>query len=220
MRLYFVRHGKTQWNLEGRFQGANGDSALLEESVEKLRALGQKLKDVPLDRVYSSDLKRAADSAQIISQEALYPPEKIIYTAQLREWSLGKLEGQKIRLVKDIYPSQMHAFRHNLACFNSSMFAAESVYHTTQRVRTFVESLQDTDAANVLIVGHGANLTASIQALLGQPAALLRRFGGLNNASLTILETDDFKQFTLICWNDTSHLKPKEPQEKLAKINS
>lgn len=35
MKLYFVRHGKTEWNLEGRLQGAKGDSPLLEESIEQ-----------------------------------------------------------------------------------------------------------------------------------------------------------------------------------------
>ncbi|WP_032796977.1 histidine phosphatase family protein, partial [Streptococcus sobrinus] len=43
MRLFFVRHGKTQWNLEGRFQGSKGDSPLLEESVENLKKLGHYL---------------------------------------------------------------------------------------------------------------------------------------------------------------------------------
>ena len=41
MKLYFVRHGKTLWNLEGRFQGASGDSPLLEKSIETLKQLGQ-----------------------------------------------------------------------------------------------------------------------------------------------------------------------------------
>lgn len=37
MKFYFIRHGKTLWNLEGRFQGASGDSPLLEESIETLK---------------------------------------------------------------------------------------------------------------------------------------------------------------------------------------
>ena len=44
MKLYFVRHGRTVWNLEGRFQGAGGDSPLLPESIETLKELGQYLK--------------------------------------------------------------------------------------------------------------------------------------------------------------------------------
>ena len=48
MKLYFVRHGRTLWNLEGRFQGASGDSPLLPESIDILKQLGQYLKDIPL----------------------------------------------------------------------------------------------------------------------------------------------------------------------------
>lgn len=50
MKLYFVRHGRTLWNQEGRFQGASGDSPLLPESIETLKRLGQYLKEIPLIR--------------------------------------------------------------------------------------------------------------------------------------------------------------------------
>ena len=54
MKLYFVRHGKTEWNLEGRLQGAKGDSPLLKESVEQVRELGHYLSDTHFDLVFSS----------------------------------------------------------------------------------------------------------------------------------------------------------------------
>lgn len=50
MKLYFVRHGRSLWNQEGRFQGASGDSPLLPESIETLKRLGQYLKEIPLIR--------------------------------------------------------------------------------------------------------------------------------------------------------------------------
>ena len=62
-------------------------------------------------------------------------------------------------------------------------------------------------ASKVLIVGHGANLTASVRTLLGYNEALLRKEGGLANASITILETDDFNNFHLKVWNDISYQK-------------
>lgn len=206
MKLYFVRHGRTVWNLEGRFQGAGGDSPLLPESIDTLKKLGQYLKDISFDKIYSSDLPRAIKSAEII-QSQLTNPCPLESVSELREWHLGKLEGLKIATLNAIYPQQIQAFRTNLAKFDTTMFEAESLYSTTQRTTQFIKSLKDSKTEQLLLVGHGANLTASIRTLLGYNEALLRKNGGLDNASLTILETDDFKKFTLKTWNDTSYQK-------------
>lgn len=206
MKLYFVRHGRTVWNLEGRFQGAGGDSPLLPESIDTLKELGQYLKDISFDKIYSSDLPRAVKSAEII-QSQLTNPCPLESVPELREWHLGKLEGLKIATLNAIYPQQIQAFRTNLAKFDTTMFEAESLYSTIQRTTQFIKSLKDSKTEQLLLVGHGANLTASIRTLLGYNEALLRKNGGLDNASLTILETDDFKKFTLKKWNDTSYHK-------------
>ena len=204
MKLYFVRHGRTLWNLEGRFQGASGDSPLLPESIDILKQLGQYLKEIPFDKIYSSDLPRAIKSAEII-QSQLQAPCTLKSIPDLREWQLGKLEGLKIATLNAIYPRQIKAFRSNLAQFDTKMFEAESLYSTTQRTIQFIKSLKGSPAERVLIVGHGANLTASLRTLLGYKEAHLRKDGGLANASLTVLETDDFETFTLERWNDTSY---------------
>ena len=204
MKLYFVRHGRTVWNLEGRFQGASGDSPLLSESIDILKQLGQHLKKIHFDTIYSSDLPRAVKSAEII-QSQLQSPCPLKSIPNLREWQLGKLEGLKIATLNAIYPQQIKAFRSNLAQFDTKMFEAESLYSTTQRTIQFIKSLKGSTAENILIVGHGANLTASLRTLLGYKEAHLRKDGGLANASLTVLETDDFETFTLERWNDTSY---------------
>ncbi len=204
MKLYFVRHGRTIWNLEGRFQGAGGDSPLLPESIDTLKVLGQYLNNIPFDDIYSSDLPRAVKSAKII-QSQLQSPCPLKSISDLREWQLGKLEGLKIATLNAIYPQQIKAFRSNLAQFDTRMFEAESLYSTTQRTIQFIKSLKESPAENILIVGHGANLTASLRTLLGYKEAHLRKDGGLANASLTVLETDDFETFTLERWNDTSY---------------
>ena len=204
MKLYFVRHGRTIWNLEGRFQGAGGDSPLLPESIYILKQLGQYLKEIPFDKIYSSDLPRAIKSAELI-QSQLQAPCTLKSIPDLREWQLGKLEGLKIATLNAIYPRQIKAFRSNLAQFDTKMFEAESLYSTTQRTIQFIKSLKGSPTENILIVGHGANLTASLRTLLGYKEAHLRKDGGLANASLTILETDDFETFILERWNDTSY---------------
>ena len=130
MKLYFVRHGRTEWNREGRFQGASGDSPLLPTAVEELHSLGKYLAQTQFGKIYSSDLPRAVRSAEIIQEESQFPTE-IVSVPELREWQLGKLEGAKISTIEAIYPHQMTAFRHNLSQFNHTFFDAESVYHTT-----------------------------------------------------------------------------------------
>ena len=206
MKLYFVRHGRTEWNEEGRIQGANGDSPLLESSIQQLKALGQHLSQTYFDAAYSSDLPRAVHTAQIILEQNQHPIS-LQETPALREWRLGRLEGRKIMELKALYPEEMRAFRHNLSQFHHNLFDAESLSDTTKRTCDFVKSLKGKELDTVLIVGHGANLTASIRTLLGYKPEELRKNGGLNNASVTILTTDDFEHYHLDTWNDTSYLK-------------
>lgn len=204
MKIYFVRHGKTEWNLEGRFQGYSGDSALLPQAFEELELLGKHLSDLPFDAIYSSDLQRAKITAEQIAR-ANQHCQTVQTTPQLREWSFGKLEGSKMAIFRSIYPKQARALKHNLALFDNDLFEAESVHQVTQRMVDFVQSLKGQDMDRVLIVSHGAILTASIHRLLGFTPAQLRHRGGLDNASISILETTDFEHFTELAWNDTSY---------------
>ncbi|HFI0635170.1 TPA: histidine phosphatase family protein [Streptococcus suis] len=204
MKIYFVRHGKTEWNLEGRFQGASGDSALLPESYQDLEKLGKYLAEIPFDAIFSSDLQRAQVTAQEIAK-VNHHCQTVLATPQLREWNFGRLEGSKMAIFRAIYPKQAWALKHNLALFDNDLFEAESVRQVTQRMVDFVQSLKGQDMETVLIVSHGAFLTASIHRLLGFLPAQLRHRGGLDNASVTILETSDFENFTELAWNDASY---------------
>ncbi|WP_272158055.1 histidine phosphatase family protein [Streptococcus sp. HN38] len=204
MKIYFVRHGKTEWNLEGRFQGYSGDSALLPESYQDLEKLGKYLAEIPFDAIYSSDLQRAHSTAVEIAK-ANHHCQTVLTTQQLREWNFGRLEGSKMAIFRAIYPKQACALKHNLARFKHDVFDAESVHQVTQRMVDFIQSLQEENLETVLIVSHGAFLTASIHRLLGFPPAQLRHRGGLDNASISILETRDFEHFTELAWNDTRY---------------
>lgn len=99
----------------------------------------------------------------------------------------------------------MEVFKHNFTSFKTNNFNAESVYQAIQRLKRFLLSIPTDNVENVLIVGHGAQLTASIRDLLGYKEPSLRGRAGLENASLTILRTDDFKHYKLVLWNDISH---------------
>ena len=90
--IYFIRHGKTEWNLAARYQGAHGDSPLLEASHQDIRSLAASLAGVKFIHAYTSPLKRARQTAEeLIAQ--LPTPVALTVDERLIEFDLGKMEG-------------------------------------------------------------------------------------------------------------------------------
>lgn len=208
MKLYFTRHGKTQWNQEKRFQGMMGDSPLLPESKEAIKMLGKELKDIPFEKIYTSTLKRAYLTAEGINKQLTQPTE-IVRSEDLRELGLGKLEGQLIPVIEERYPKDMVNLRHHLDLYDPAPFDGEKIEDMLNRITHLVEqAVAEAEEGPLLFVGHGAALTAAIQALMGKPLSQLREMGGLFNNSLTILEATSSKPpYELIQWNDVSFLE-------------
>ena len=89
MELYIVRHGKTMWNEQGRLQG-HVDIPLNEEGREAAIRLQSRLSDICFDAIYSSPLKRAHETAELICGSRKIP---IITDDRLLEISFGDMEG-------------------------------------------------------------------------------------------------------------------------------
>lgn len=208
MKLYFTRHGKTQWNEEKRFQGMMGDSPLLPESFAAIEELGKTLADVPFEKIYTSSLKRAYLTAEGINHH-LKQPAEIVRTDDLRELGLGSLEGQLIPAMTELHPHDLENLRHHLEKYDPTPFGGEKIEDMLARICGFVEhAVADAKEGPLLFVGHGAALTATIQYLTGKPLAELRAQGGLFNNSLSILEADQIKPpYKLLKWNDISFLE-------------
>ena len=88
--IHLFRHGETTWNVEGRFQGIE-ISKLTKRGVLQAQNLGEKLKDIEFDKIYSSPSLRTKQTANNI-----WPDQagKIIFLDDLVEIKLGKLEGK------------------------------------------------------------------------------------------------------------------------------
>ncbi|WP_081165028.1 histidine phosphatase family protein [Lactococcus garvieae] len=195
MKLYFVRHGKTQWNLEKRLQGQKGDSPLLAESYEAIARVNKKLSQiVQFDKVISSPQPRAITTAELLTE---LPVAK---DARLSEWNFGQLEGQLVADALLKYPEEMFASRNELQNFDGRHFGAETVGNVLARFDSLADELRHQDAENILLVGHGASGTAGIRHLAGFPIQELRAAGGLTNNSVTVLETKG-QGFQMTYWN-------------------
>src|SRR5665647_2476119 len=88
--IYLIRHGQTQWNVEGRLQG-HTDIPLNEEGEKRALKLKEKLEGIKFSAFFSSDLSRANKTAEIVT--GLQKME-IVKTPDLRERSMGKWEGR------------------------------------------------------------------------------------------------------------------------------
>ncbi len=208
VRLYFIRHGKTQWNLEGRFQGAGGDSPLLPESYQQMAQVGHYLQDIPFRHAYASPIKRARVTAQHVVRE-LHQRIPLTLLSRLEEFHLGALEGQTFTAIQQQYPTELDAFRNHPDRYVTDRIGGETFTQVIDRMTPAIQRIvrdNPHDDDNVLIVSHGAALNAEINALLGTPLADLRKRGGIRNTSVTVLETQDGQHFNLVDWNNTSFL--------------
>lgn len=95
MNLYYVRHGKTQGNLEKNYIGRT-ESPLIDEGIEGAMVAGQEIlnADIHFDAIYTSSLERQKKTAEIIAQIISYPIEDIIEDNLLLERAGGNFEGK------------------------------------------------------------------------------------------------------------------------------
>ncbi|PWG00652.1 histidine phosphatase family protein [Levilactobacillus bambusae] len=211
MKLYFIRHGKTQWNLESRYQGSGGDSPLLPESFQQMDEIGDFLKSTPFAHIYSSPIKRARITAGRIKQRIDQPQVPLTLMNRLQEFDLGQMEGKTFAEVERRFPKAFDAFRNHPDQYQAAEVGGESFTDVIHRMTPGIQQIiaaNPGETDNVMVVSHGAALNAEINALLGVPLAELRKRGGLSNTSLTVLETvDNGKTFTLNVWNETGFLR-------------
>lgn len=153
MRIYFTRHGETEWNKLGIIQGQL-DSSLTKEGIDMGLRLREKSKDLHFDKVYSSDLGRAYDTAKLIC-----PDREIIKTPLLREIDVGSWSGKNIKdvkasdeiLYKKYFEEPENYYRPD----------GESIYDLKNRVEKFFEeNIYNSEDENILIVTHGVTIVA------------------------------------------------------------
>lgn len=89
LKVYLLRHGLTDWNKLRRVQGSS-DIPLNEEGRRVARLTAEGMRDMPIDLVYSSPLKRARETAEIICAGRDVP---IVFDERIREIGFGEFEG-------------------------------------------------------------------------------------------------------------------------------
>jgi probable phosphoglycerate mutase len=198
VRITFVRHGESLANRSGRWQG-QGDSPLSERGLAQARALGERLKRRKFDRVVSSDLSRAHDTARA-SGFALTT------SREWREFDVGNWEGLTREEVMERYPEEMERLKagEDVALGGGESYAAFSG-RVDAALHALCASLEEHER-DVLVVCHGgviATVMARVLGLRGQKRWPLFR---ASNTSLTELMFSPDGAHELSVFNDTLHL--------------
>ena len=201
VNIYIARHGETRWNVEGRMQGFK-DSDLTKRGISDAKSLGESLKDIDFDYIYSSPLGRALDTAKYIAQDDNI---KIILDDSLKELNLGIWEGMTHEDAKEKYPIQYKNFREHPELFESQ--GGESFLELIKRVEDGLNNIiKDENHENVLIVTHTCVIKAISVIVKNEDIKNFWNPPFVNNTSLTISEVVD-KKIKVLLESDVSHLR-------------
>lgn len=198
--LILVRHGETEWNLQGRLQGQL-DSPLTERGEAQARALGLRLAGHDVARIVTSDLPRALRTARMIAGEcaAHVTPET---HPGLRERHFGVLQGLR---VEELSPGDLRHYERSRDDSDYRVPTGESRTDVWERSVPVLEAIGRANPGRVvLVVTHGGVLSALLRAALGVPRHAARTFRTPNCAFNHLVFEGG--ALSVRCLGDTSHL--------------
>ncbi|HQY98499.1 MAG TPA: histidine phosphatase family protein [Propionicimonas sp.] len=194
--VVLLRHGVTDWNDGGRFQG-HADVSLNDAGREQAAAAASMLAESGITRVYCSDLIRAAETAQIVAANLGL---EVRTDARLREVDVGSWAGLSMAEAGELEPDFWPALREGRDFRRSATgeTATESGLRVAAALADYVEAA-DADEV-VLVVGHGLSLRVAAMLLIGLDYSHARRFGGMVNCHWAVLQPGD-EHWRLLSYN-------------------
>lgn len=200
MNIYIVRHGETRrdrvYNLDGF-----PDAGLTEVGLKQAHLTGKHLSKIKFDEIYSSDLKRAVQTAETISS---YQQElQVGIDKQIREIHMGVFHTSTEDQVRKDYPEFYNEFLKKESDFRYPN--GESGEDVLKRTLSFLEAIKTKKLDNICIVCHGGVIRALMSHIIGLPQ--YKRFNLYPfNCGISLLRYDEDNNFKVISINEISHL--------------
>jgi probable phosphoglycerate mutase len=198
MNIYLIRHGRQNSAL------CNVNVELAKEGYRQAELLGKRLSYYPIDGLYSSNLIRAIETAEILND---FLKQKHIIREDLKEISFGSLEGNTNEYIKVHYSE----FKEQLMKLEEDLPYPEGECGRDVfiRAKKTLDEIINSGKKNVVVVTHGGVIRALLAGLLGLNMSKKLLFGvSLENTSITQLIYDkDYDRFYLQRFNDFGHLE-------------
>jgi len=202
VKLFLIRHGQTESNAEGRYQGSR-DTELTETGLRQAYLAKKYLSNVRLDAIYSSPMKRATDTARIIAEDTQL---ELKIRDNLKELNFGKWEGLKFEEINERYKKDYQAWLNDP--YKNPPTQGESFGKLQERAGDEIKKIvsENKDGSNVAVITHGGVILALLVDWLQIPPkcwrSLIQRQGAIN----IVVISDGFPYISTI--NYTGHIKP------------
>ncbi|KAG7560333.1 Histidine phosphatase superfamily clade-1 [Arabidopsis thaliana x Arabidopsis arenosa] len=198
--IVVVRHGETSWNAERKIQG-HLDVELNDAGRQQAQRVAERLSKEPkISHVYSSDLKRAFETAQIIAAKC--GKLEVLTDRDLRERHLGELQGLVYQEASKIRPEAYKAFSSNRTDVDIPG-GGESLDKLYDRCTTALQRIGDKHKGErVVVVTHGG----VIRSLHERARPSARKVEKILNTSVNVFRLFDGEKWTIQVWGDVSHL--------------
>jgi broad specificity phosphatase PhoE len=189
--VYLARHGETAWSISGQHTGLT-DLPLTDRGESNARRLGDRLKGLRFDRVFTSPLQRAVRTCELAGFGARAEVDR-----DLLEWNYGEYEGLR--------SEEIHAKRPGWELFRDGCPGGESPQQIGARADRAVSRIREI-GGNVLIFSSGHILRVLTARWLGlEPAG--GKYFALSTASLSALSYEhNLSKPVIQLWNDTNHV--------------
>jgi probable phosphoglycerate mutase len=201
MELILIRHGETLWNRENRVQGSK-DIPLSPVGIKQAQAVAQALSDEEAEAIISSDLGRAKQTAEHISQ---ITGVEISFNEGLRERAFGILEGMTKKEMEETHPEIYNGYSsHNI---DFVIPEGESARQSYDRHVSAVLGIanEHQGKARVILVSHGGLIHNILRYSLSIPLEAKRKFNA-SNASINRFKMEG-DNLHLTSWEETHHLR-------------
>ena len=200
-RFYLIRHGQTEWNEKGIYQGWT-DIPLSEMGEKQAELLGKRFRKIPLDALYVSPLQRAIQTAEFVAKASGVP---LVTDEHFKEINFGEWEGSSIPQLTEKYGKPFTDFFANP--FDVT-FPGEGSFDKVRKrsVEGFMELLEKHRGEKVAIVAHGGLLRVMMMSLMGMDNSFYRKTW-LSNTSITTIDIFETGERMLFSLNDIAHLE-------------
>ena len=202
--IILVRHGETEWNLQGRYQGQS-ETDLSAAGHQQAELLARRLADTSIDAIFSSPLRRAMATAEAVAQGR---KGEVVAVSDLIEISHGTWEGLTVEAVKRKFPEQYSLWHRSPV--EVRFPGGESLEDLRARVLPAIQQIARLNSAEVaLVCGHDAVNKVILADCFHLPLSEFWRIRQ-DSTCVNLLEVreDDLRPVAI---NDSGHLGPLIP---------